>query len=69
MKQGLKIAAPLAVPFFWLIFTSQVQPDIVKLQFTWISIMLFIILIIFILWIFLRLKGKDLTTKKSARLK
>lgn len=69
MKNGFKITALLAVPFLWLILTSQIQPDIVKLQFTWISIMLFIILIIFILWIFLRLKGKDLTTKKSARLK
>ncbi len=63
MKNGLKIAALIAIPFIWLILTSQIQPDIVKLQFTWISIMLSIILIIFIMWVLLRLKLKNARLK------
>ena len=41
------------------------EPQIVKLGFTWLSIMLFVIMLVFIIWALLRFKRKGLQIKKT----
>lgn len=41
------------------------EPQIVKLEFTWLSIMLFVIMLIFIIWVLLRFKNKAVPMQKT----
>lgn len=58
-----EILVPLTF-LLWLVLTAQSEPEVVALEFIWLSILAFFILLIVIVWILLRFKKN-----KSARLK
>ena len=45
--------------------TAAQEPQIVKLEFTWLSIMLFVIILIFIIWVLLRFRNKAEPKQKT----